>query len=205
MITLDNRARAYDPANASSPFYPNLRPMNRVWLRMRFNGVTRDIFKGYVESYEQQLPEYGLDAVTIVKAVDEFKPLAPGNLPNTDPPRDTYADVVAFDNPAGYWQMSSDTVTFVEQATVGPEFTDFQRTGVTSIADGAIVGGNPDPQYQALSLGTARTCQPPDGRRRSHRNELGGVASRSRRSAGCRSAGSPAWISPPPAASAANG
>ena len=66
------------PGERSGPFYPNLRPMNRVWLRMRFNGVTRDIFKGYVESYEQQFPEFGLDAVTIVKAVDEFKPLAPG-------------------------------------------------------------------------------------------------------------------------------
>jgi concanavalin A-like lectin/glucanase superfamily protein len=155
-ITLDNRTREYDPANASSPFSPNLRPMNQVWLRMRFNGATHDIFKGWVESYEQQLPESGLDAITIVHAVDEFKVLSLRNLPATDPPRETYADVVQFDQPGAYWPMTNSSSTLAEDATIGPQLAYRGSSGgsMTTFSPGAIVGEPTTPGgFQAMGLG----------------------------------------------------
>jgi hypothetical protein len=170
-LTLDNRDRRFDPTYTAGPYYPNLRPMNRVWIRMQFNGVTHDVFKGYVESYGQQYPESGLDAVTLVRAVDEFKVLALRNLPTTDPPRDTYADVVQFDVPSAYWRMSDDGASFAESATAGPSLAvDLSvANGMTSQLPGAIVGDSPNP-FSSISLATTQyllsdsveTGQPPE-------------------------------------------
>jgi hypothetical protein len=166
-LTLDNRDRRFDPTYTAGPYYPNLRPMNRVWIRMQFNGVTHDVFKGYVESYEQQYPESGLDAVTVVRAVDEFKVLALRNLPTTDPPRESYADVVAFDNPSAYWRMSDGGP---QNAAVGPSLNVQSSTfgGVGDLA-GAIVGDRPDPfcafafnSSEALGTGTLQVGEGPD-------------------------------------------
>jgi len=61
--------------STSLAYYPNVRPRNRVWLRAQFNGATRDIFKGYVESYDQQHPGPGMsDAVCVAQAADEPSP-----------------------------------------------------------------------------------------------------------------------------------
>ncbi len=99
-VVLNNRTRSYDPQVVSG-----LRPMNRWRLRATYNAVTYDVFLGYAESYEQSWPGTGKDAITTVRLVDEFKILALGKLPVMNPPVATYAEVVKFDNPQGYWQM----------------------------------------------------------------------------------------------------
>jgi hypothetical protein len=104
-ITLDNRDRALDPEYTSSPYYPNLRPMNRVWVTCDWAGVTYDIFKGYVENYGRTWPEFDQDAVMQIAAVDEYKPLALEHLPTTTPPRATYHEVVEEDKPSCYWRL----------------------------------------------------------------------------------------------------
>ena len=73
--------------------------------------------------------------------------------PATNPPRDTYADLVQFDNPAAYWEMKDDAASLAERATIGPTLNvDTTVTnGMTALSDGAIVGGNPDP-FSALQL-----------------------------------------------------
>lgn len=152
VFTLDNRDRAFDPANSSSPYYPNLRAMNRLWYRAQFAGQTYELLKGYVESYEQQWPQM-VDAVTIVNATDEFKVLSLSGPPTTDPPRETYADVVMFDNPAGYWPLNDNSTTLTAAAAVGPSFanvTGNQGSG----SDGAIAGAA-DPLFSYLILNAA--------------------------------------------------
>lgn len=99
-IVLNNRTRGFDPLAVAA-----LAPMNRWWIREQFSGATRDIFKGYAESYTVSYPAGGLDSVTTVACVDEFKVLALNHLDTTDPPRNTYSDVVMYDSPAGYWPM----------------------------------------------------------------------------------------------------
>lgn len=106
-VTLNNRARAYDPN-----LHTYIRPMNRVQLYMQFDGSTTSIFKGYAESYDQQWPAPGQsDSIAILNAADEFKILGLDTLPVMDPPRDSYADMVGFDNPNNYYRWSDDHLT----------------------------------------------------------------------------------------------
>jgi hypothetical protein len=102
-LVLDNRDRAYD-----STVNAGVRPMNQVWLREQFTGDTNDMYKGYAESYEMEWPGGGWsDAVVVVKTADEFKILSLMTLPLMNPPRATYQDLVAYDNPDVYWPMDS--------------------------------------------------------------------------------------------------
>lgn len=150
-ITLDNRDREFDPTYSGSPHFPNLRPMNRVWHRVRFAGETHDLFKGYVDSYDQQWPGK-VDAVTIVQASDEFKVLALGHLPTTDPPRNSYSEVVQFDQPAAYWQMAAASASLSQQPTVGPVIGILPGVGgsVGSAFLGAIVGEQSEETYKSM-------------------------------------------------------
>jgi hypothetical protein len=116
-ITLNNRDRAYDPAHVGA-----IRPMNRWWIREQFAGSTNSIFLGYAHSYAQLWPERSgsVDAIAVVDCTDEFSRLAREKLPTTDPPRDTYADVVQFDEPHAYWRFNPPkTNPFVYEPTVG--------------------------------------------------------------------------------------
>lgn len=123
-VELDNRDRAFDPTYSSGLYYPNVRPRNRVWLREQFNGVTNDLFKGYVESYDQQWPGGGWsDAVTVVEAVDEFKLLNLKRLPAMDPiDAPDYPGVVGSDAPSHYFRWQSRllmTTTIVDRVQEG--------------------------------------------------------------------------------------
>jgi hypothetical protein len=140
-VTLDNRGNDYDPSTHSY-----IRPMNRLWLREQFSGLTNDCFKGYVESYDQQWPKPGIsDALVIANAVDEFKVLNLYNLSTTNPSRDTYEDLIAFDSPACYWRMhdSSDdaSVAIFEQAITGKDLYAIDGAREDN-SPGAIVGSN---------------------------------------------------------------
>lgn len=130
-IVLNNRTRLFDPQVVTG-----LRPMNRWWIQLVHNAVTYDVFYGYAESYDQQWPATGKDAVTVVRLVDEFKVLALDRLPVMDPPRDSYADVVLFDEPQGYWQMQG----LLDVQTMQPTVGSWPLGGSSSRVAGAIVG-----------------------------------------------------------------
>ncbi len=134
-LVLNNRTRSFDPQVVTG-----LRPMNRWRIRAVHNAVTYDVFLGYAESYEQSWPGTGRDAITVVRLVDEFKVLALAKLPATDPPRDTYQDVVMYDNPAGYWPMDADSQTLKQDAVVGQALLSTSGGMATTTATGAIVG-----------------------------------------------------------------
>lgn len=108
-VVLDNRDRAFDPTNTAGPYYPNITPMAQVWLYEEFSGEVHDLFRGYVESWDQEWPGGGWsDAIVTLTCSDEFKVLALAGLLLTDPPRSSYEEVVAFDNPAGLWRLNDD-------------------------------------------------------------------------------------------------
>jgi hypothetical protein len=138
-VTLDNRTRVFDPA-----FNSAIRPLNRWWLREQFTGETQDMFLGYAESYEQQW-DVGApsDAVTVVNCADEFKVLALANLPTTSPPRDNYADVVAFDSPDGYWDMNASGFATTLLGNPGGTLV-LQGAVQFDSGAGAIVGQEPE-------------------------------------------------------------
>jgi hypothetical protein len=105
-LTLDNRTRTFDPIISGG-----IRPMNQWWLREQFSGETQDIFKGYADSYDQQWE--GMDAVAVVSCTDEFKVLARDELPATNPPGDSYEDLIIFDRPMAYWRMDDHNTQLV--------------------------------------------------------------------------------------------
>lgn len=133
-LILNNRTRTYDPTVATG-----LKPMNRWWIQAVHLAVTYDVFFGYAEAYEQSWPATGKDSITVVRLVDEFKVLALDSLPTTDPPRDTYYDLVSFDGLSGYWPFLDPNYA---AATVGVPFipTGFTAGFPVFATEGAIVG-----------------------------------------------------------------
>jgi hypothetical protein len=130
-VELDNRTRTFDPVSNSA-----IKPMNKWWLRSQFAGETQDLFMGYAERYDQTWPAKVGDAVAVVHCADEFKVLARENLPVMDPPRDTYGEVVNFDNPTGHWPMDDDQIdrlarpAFGEDGALGQNLTVFSAATV---------------------------------------------------------------------------
>jgi hypothetical protein len=115
-ITLDNRARTFDPA-----FNAAIRPMNQWKILEQFSGETQPIFTGYADSYDQTWPN-GMDAEAVVQLTDEFKVLNLDALAVTDPPRDSYEDVVMFDEPSAYWPLDTPDVVESAKPKVGPTY-----------------------------------------------------------------------------------
>jgi hypothetical protein len=134
-IVLNNRTRSFDPQVVSG-----LRPMNRWRVRAIHNAVTYDVFLGYAESYEQSWPALGFDAITTVRLVDEFKLLALDTLPAMSPPTaQTYADVVLFDQPQGYWRFGTEqTSALMAPAAGGTSLAPY--AGAFSFVTSPIVG-----------------------------------------------------------------
>lgn len=96
------------------------------------------MFKGYAEAIEQVWVNGSSDAVSVVSLVDEFKVLALDKLPATDPPSDTYQDLVMFDAPTGYWPM--DASTGAVPAAVGEGLVNVNGLSWVTNTQGAIVG-----------------------------------------------------------------
>lgn len=134
-IVVNSHDRVIDPI-ANSAIHQG----NRWWVRYQFSGVTGDVFKGYAEEYNMEFPG-AHEAITTVSCVDEFGPLSTDSLPVTDPPRDTYQDVVMFDQPVGYWPLLYPNLG---AAVVGEPLTYVSGVvgggGSVYFAEGAIVG-----------------------------------------------------------------
>lgn len=143
-VVFDNRDRTLDPNSNAS-----VRPLNRLWIYEEFSGEVHDLFHGYAESWEQGYDQSGIyDATAMLRAADEFKVLSLSALPVTNPPRDTYAEVIAFDNPSGYWRMGDGMpsgVSYSVQGSPGPALSMVTIAGTSSISglsqnNSAIVG-----------------------------------------------------------------
>jgi hypothetical protein len=145
-ITLNNRTRAFDPQVVTG-----LRPMNRWRIRATHNAVTYDVFLGYAESYEQSWPADGEDAITVVRLVDEFKVLALDKLPATDPPRDSYRELVMVDEPTGYWTLDNATTTGQQAALIGEHLTQGGSSQSGATGAGVVVGQEELPAYHILT------------------------------------------------------
>lgn len=77
-LTLNNADRKYDPTNAASSYYPNVRPMTRIRVRVRWpqtvgSWVTR--WTGYVTAWTPSYPG-PLGAIVQVRAADAFTAFA---------------------------------------------------------------------------------------------------------------------------------
>ena len=113
-VVFDNRDRFFDPNQNAS-----ISPLNRLWLYAELNGVIYDLFRGYVDSWELAWPGGGWsDAEATANCVDEFFVLSMMALPTTNPPRESYTDLVAADNPLGFWDMNENPADRVRAPSV---------------------------------------------------------------------------------------
>ncbi len=106
-FTLRNHDRRFEPDYAAGAFYPNIQDMRRFRWRVQNgvgSGTIYDEMIGYVQAWEPT--EDGMDLRCVVTCVDGFGVMANDDLPQLDPPdASSYADVVGFDEPWGYWRL----------------------------------------------------------------------------------------------------
>jgi hypothetical protein len=72
---LDNRAGDYDPSNTGSPHYPGVKRMRWIRVRARWDEIIYPRWQGLIETWEQEWPSSGKDAIVRVDATDTFKVL----------------------------------------------------------------------------------------------------------------------------------
>jgi hypothetical protein len=108
-ITLKNLDRRFDPTYASSPYYPNVRPMVPVRISATFASTTYRLFTGYVERFPQNRtgPTY---AETVVQAVDGFELLTNAVLPGAVYPQELSGTRVTRVLDAAAWSASARSI-----------------------------------------------------------------------------------------------
>lgn len=80
-VLLDDRDGRFEPENASSPYYPNVRPLKKIRVRTIYGGTTLGQFSGFIDSWDSRY-ENPKQAECEVSATDGFKILAGVNLPS---------------------------------------------------------------------------------------------------------------------------
>jgi len=85
LFVLDNNNRDFDPNSTGGAHSPNVDVMKPVRLQAIHGGTTFEVFRGFVESWNQQWPSVGHDAVTVLGAVDGFKVMAFWEVASTSP------------------------------------------------------------------------------------------------------------------------
>lgn len=136
-VVLDNTSGAYDSANATGPWFGNLRPMRRIRIRETFSGATYPRFDGYVDRW--QLDTTHVDSTVTVTATDGFKVLN-----QTDLGVSVYANTVGDDNPKVWWRLDDNQVQQGDVAATA------LNSGSTGTADNGTFVGPPTLGEQGL-------------------------------------------------------
>lgn len=100
-LTLDNRARKYDPSNTAGAYYGNLLPMRKVRVSASSGATSATIFTGHVLGWPLDYPGM-VDATVVLGCVDAFRPLA-----QMSPPENAFDAEVLADSPHGYWRLDT--------------------------------------------------------------------------------------------------
>jgi len=109
-IVLDNISRKFDPFNSSSPFNGKLTPRKQIRITGVIGGVTKPIFRGYVNGFPVSWTNSGHDSTITVQCFDII------GLVNTANIRNDFADIYTRSlSPQHYWKCSdasgSSTIT----------------------------------------------------------------------------------------------
>jgi hypothetical protein len=100
-LTLNNRARAYDPSNTAGAYYGNLLPMRKVRVTASSGATTATIFTGHILGWPLEYPGM-VDATVVLGCVDAFRVLT-----QTPPPAYAFDAEVLSDSPHGYWPLNT--------------------------------------------------------------------------------------------------
>lgn len=126
-VTLRNTDRRFDPDNASSPYYPNVRPNQRIRISAEWDGDTYILFTGYIRSWQANRRAFGF-ATTTIRCVDAFgSALAKARFESVAP--------IVQDEPFQYVSLVTEYV---------------------DVFTGDVVSGNPgeNPPFTAINIAT---------------------------------------------------
>lgn len=148
-IVLNNRDRRFDPKNAASPYYPNVKPLRRVRIRATLDGTSYTLFTGYIETWPQAWPEFG-QADAAIQCVDAFSFFATLRLEHP------YVLEVLKDSPKAYWRLN--------ESSGASQASDRSGNGIlaTYVAPDLINFGQDDPITDEVD-GAVRLQPPEDG------------------------------------------
>ncbi len=103
---LDDRDRELDPTNVSSTYAPDIVPNRMVRHTITDNGVTYDVFKGFVDTWGPEWDEHGVgDHRAHIRASDARKTLTRDAFEAADPDVLDYPDVISADEPNFYLRL----------------------------------------------------------------------------------------------------
>ena len=112
-ITLDNRARKYDPSNTAGAYYGNLLPMRRIKISASSGATSATVFAGFIQGWPIEYPGM-LDSEVTLQAVDAFRLLSQWRTPAI-----AYEAEVLSDSPNAYWRLDTIDATGTTPALVG--------------------------------------------------------------------------------------
>lgn len=102
-VIVDNRDGRFTPANPSSPYAPDVKPMRRLRVRATWGSQTYDLFGGFVERWPLQLAA-GRMAEASLEAVDGLAILAAAKVTASWPSQPTGQRISAVLSAAGWTQ-----------------------------------------------------------------------------------------------------
>jgi hypothetical protein len=128
-IVLDNRDRRFDPTYAAGPYFGNLNPGKQVRIRVTYDSITYERFRGHIEGFPQEYPGGLFNTECVLHCVDGTQYLARAALKNNSvvsrrvrpsqvdargvavtENRKTlelaeYSDLIEYSEPWAYWQF----------------------------------------------------------------------------------------------------
>jgi len=75
-VTLDNRARLFDPFNTAGTYYGNLKPRRQIKIVGQYAGITYPIFRGFIAGWPVGYTEGGKDSTVDIDCFDALGLLA---------------------------------------------------------------------------------------------------------------------------------
>jgi hypothetical protein len=130
-VVLDNRDRRFDPDYASSPYTGNIKVRRQIKIEGVYSGVTYPIFRGVIQSWQQQYHIAGRDATTVVQAADLFNILATWDLPLT-----AHEAAVRALSPTAFWALDDSDDTMRDRYQVANGVYGSQRESVAALETG---------------------------------------------------------------------
>lgn len=100
-ITLSNRDGRFNPVNTGSPYSPNVLPRKQIRITATYAATSYPVFRGWVQTWPQEYPAVGKDAITTITAVDALAIL--GGM--TAPIDEMTARVLAGELPTPYFRF----------------------------------------------------------------------------------------------------
>lgn len=98
-VTVNNRARRFDPLHAAGPHYGELKPNKRMRVRATYDGTTYEVFTGFVDGWPQSYAPPSESELT-VGVTDGFKLLERARMPD-----DLYGVEVLADSPRLWYRL----------------------------------------------------------------------------------------------------